>query len=254
MHVPQLRWLLPLLSAHLPQSQRSHDRRAQTPTAVESRYYTELGSASAYRELLQSASSTDMNVVKFTAPWCRTCRAARLKLDYVAKRHPKAAFFSLDLDHDSETRLLFDELQIELMPHVEIFLGSERVESLVVPPSRVAFLNTALAQAQTLLRQRRRDTERAKVVLGLRAARQSLRRLSRERARLVQEWLSLECELGGARDEMCRVKRRRHLLDLRAKGRERAALRQEETRRASSGDGICSTSSYSGEVGLSVLV
>ena len=55
---------------------RLRGHRCSAPQAKVGHRFTSLPTADDYTQLLKGASDEDINVVKFTAPWCNTCRAS----------------------------------------------------------------------------------------------------------------------------------------------------------------------------------
>lgn len=225
---------------------RLRGHRCSAPQAKVGHRFTSLPTADDYTQLLKGASDEDINVVKFTAPWCNTCRASAAKLDYVAKSWPRARFYSIDLGREGaegEKRVLFQSLNVTKMPYVEVYLGPERVDTLVVPPSRVGFLHNSLREAQARLRQRRVQLARRRVVLSLRANLRAEARARTELARERRRWRLLRVLEGSERfrervlalygeeaDEQRQAERRRHLLVVRSLARRLGALSEDRAR------------------------
>ena len=91
-----------LLLPHAPLSARPPSggppRTAPVTASQQQRQrYTPLATPADYAATLAAASNRTVSVVRFAAPWCRTCLAARPKLDAVARRWPDADFYSLEL-------------------------------------------------------------------------------------------------------------------------------------------------------------
>ena len=103
------------------------------------------------------APPQSVSVVKFQAPHCRTCRATSPLLDRVAKQYPQARFFSLDLIRNGKAagermNAFFKEHGVRSMPYVEIFVGSQRVETETVPPSALERFEMQMGAAVARLR------------------------------------------------------------------------------------------------------
>jgi hypothetical protein len=210
--------------------------------------FVPLRSPDEYRELLAAAASDAITVVKFEADYCRTCRAAAPKLRYqvnrFAERNPQAQFFAMELRRKDSTAAreamveCFKLRNATQLPYVEIFVGSELVETLVVAPSRIAFFVGALSEATEALRERRRRQERRRVLTSLRDGRWELMRVRNKRARLERWWqlssLYVHANDGAGEDgwRNSRAKRLRHLLRLRALRREMRALEAYNERNA----------------------
>ena len=149
---------------------------------IVSQYFTPLGTPANYTELVTTANNDSIYVVKFQAPFCRTCRATSPLLDRVAKQHPEAKFFSMDLARDGKAagermHRFFKEKKIKHMPYVEIWHGPKLIDTEIVPPSALSKFELELANA-----------------LGrLRAAASTPRGRSRQMA-LLRNWLSAQQE------------------------------------------------------------
>ena len=156
----------PLRRLCRPAPPTSQPLRTSRITAAQERYYTPLATPEEYAELLATACNDTVSVIRFTAPWCRTCMAARPKLDQVAKRWPDASFYSLELVRNGKRagermNAFFKEQNAFELPHVEVYVGSRRVEALTLPPSRVELLQKSLAAlGETLLGSRLRRERR----------------------------------------------------------------------------------------------
>ena len=99
--------------------------------------------------------------------------------------------------HPRSLQAFYESHNVTQMPWVEVFLGSTRLEALVVPPSRVRFLNVILDEARSRLRVLRPQLARRRVAVALEANRVERRLLQRERDvqsrrwRLVQRFIGL---------------------------------------------------------------
>ena len=174
-----------------------------------------------YESLLESVSDEEITVVKWTADYCRTCRAATPKIRGMFKRffaqYPQASFYSMELTKDNnEMHAYFESRNVTRMPFVEVYVGQQLADSLVVPPSRVAFLGNALQAARRVassrVQARRARRERRRLVLLAQSQRRSKRRIQQERAQLVQEWKRTTSDSGGLAQ---RALRKRYLMKLR---------------------------------------
>ena len=213
-------------------------RRTSSPVAVVDRF-TPLPDPSAYEELIAGLGDDAVSVIKFQAPWCRTCHMAKPKLNYAAKQYPRARFYSVTLDRkrsDSDQMYeLYQRLNVTEMPYIEVFCGATRVDTLVVPPSRVAFLHKAIRAAQRRLGGTRRRRERRRVLLALRQVQTRRRRLAAERKRLSRRNHLLRLlrrgeEFPALPQQRVLAERRRHLISMRSKARQLRELRREEAR------------------------
>ena len=197
-----------------------------------------LASPNDYKDLIASASSTDITVVKWAADYCRTCRAAAPKIRSLLKKfkteQPNARFFSMDLKaiKDSSQDEMVDYFQsrnVTKMPYIELYVGQELVQSLVVPPARVAFLRNALSDAASRFRSARRQRFRRRLVLQARANSHERAALARRRSRLIRQWLaereSSDASASSTASSSSRGVRKRHLLELRALESQRRNLR-----------------------------
>ena len=66
------------------------------PPPIPSRRFSPLSSLDNFTATLKSARRNQITVVKFQAPWCRTCRAMAPKLDSIAKKFPTATYYSIE--------------------------------------------------------------------------------------------------------------------------------------------------------------
>ena len=66
------------------------------PPPIPSRRFSPLSSPDNFTATLKSARRDQITVVKFQAPWCRTCRAMAPKLDSIAKKFPTASYYSIE--------------------------------------------------------------------------------------------------------------------------------------------------------------
>ena len=201
-----------------------------------------LASPSEYEELLATAASDAITVVKFEADYCRTCRAAAPKLRYrvnrFAEQNPQARFYSMELKKKTtaaEREAMAEYFKLRnatKLPYVEIFVGSDLVDTLVVAPSRMTFFVGALTDAREALRERRRRKERRRLLVSLRDGRRELTDIRIKVARL-ERWWTLS-SLRATQDtffreyffQSSRAKRLRYLLQLRKLRREMRALEE----------------------------
>lgn len=122
------------------------------------------------------SASDDILIVKWSYDeMCRTCRAATPKIRSLLKRfqssQPSAQFYAMDIQRGQETMIdFFKARNVTRMPFVEVYVGGELIESMVVPPSRVSFLRTALQQAADRLKSARRHRTRRRLLLQARQA------------------------------------------------------------------------------------
>lgn len=111
-------------------------------------------------------------MIKFQAPYCRTCRGVSPLLDRVCKQHPEAKYYSMDLARDGKAagermNRFFKERQIKQMPYIEVFYGKELVDTEVVPPSAIDTFSNVLDEIMERLRlatNSRRDASRQLVL------------------------------------------------------------------------------------------
>ena len=154
---------------------------AKGPPPIKSRYFVPLGSPANYTELIAAADGTDaISVIKFQAPFCRTCRATSPLLDRVAKDYPQAKYYSMDLVRNGKAagermNKFFRAKSIKLstrpnssaqtrvhsfaccsfggsfsrfaVPYIEIYQGAECIHTEVTPPSALAAFEQAMGAA-----------------------------------------------------------------------------------------------------------
>ena len=186
-----------------------------------------------YEKCIGEAAQDDITIIKWVSEGCRTCRAAGPKIKSVVKRWSQDAighrtsFYAVELKKNYRDEALQQrwldfcrEREVKQLPYVELYLGGEQVQGLVVPPSRVSFLRVALTEAKDSVRARRRRRARRNLLLTLRTRRHEARRLERERHALVREWRGLRVRgaLDDATPQQRADSRRRYLTELRGVG------------------------------------
>lgn len=94
---------------------------------------TSLRTIEEYKQHVLDASSNQLSIVRFSAPWCRVCRSTNVSWERLASRINKMAatptpnydgtvegeqikFFSVHIDQNEETIALKDSLQITQVP------------------------------------------------------------------------------------------------------------------------------------------
>ena len=131
------------------------------PPSITSRYFTPLSTPAEFNEAIATASSDCISVVKYQAPWCRTCRATSplldRALDRVAERLPNRTgnvrLYSLELVRNGKAagermNNFFKSRNITEMPYVELYMGRELIDSEVIPPTRLERFQQMLGQIQ----------------------------------------------------------------------------------------------------------
>ena len=198
--------------------------------------FKKLTSPQEHKTIFEQTASTDVTVVKWMADGCRTCKAATPKITSIMKRwdQPGAQFYSMQLQNGDKAMLTyFQEKNVSQLPFVELYVGNELVDSLVVPPSRVSFLKAALSTASGRWRITRASRERRRLLLSLRSHRREQKALNWRRIRLSQRWRRYRLMLRlvhGADSKPSRTQRRKHLRSLRALRQERKAHMMSTTR------------------------
>lgn len=132
-------------------------KQGSGPPPIQSQFFRPLGSPANFTALLDDAAPDSVSVIKFQAPYCRTCRASSPLLDRVAKQYPQARFYSMDLVRNGKAagermNRFFKERGVKLMPYIEIYYGSECIDTEVVPPSALASFEQAVGAAMERLR------------------------------------------------------------------------------------------------------
>jgi len=64
-----------------------------------------------------------VRVVKISAAWCRSCKAAKRKVEKVVAKYSDVEFYELDFGEHQE--YCATELGVDVLPHFEIFVGSK---------------------------------------------------------------------------------------------------------------------------------
>ena len=131
--------------------------KVKGPPPIPSRQFKALASPDEYESLLEKASPNDISIIKFQAPWCRTCRAAAPLLDRKAKKYPNANFFSIDLVRDGKAagermNRFFQSRNATKMPYIEVYCGSSLIDTEVVPFNRIELFDQAIAMAVARLK------------------------------------------------------------------------------------------------------
>ena len=209
-------------------SSRTADLAVPRPRA---RFYDfhPLNSPEEYEQLLADRAADEITVVKWAADSCRTCRAAIPKIRGVLKKWddqlgPAASYYSVDLRSDNKDVMFgfFKARNVTHMPCIELYVGSELLQTLIVPPSRVAYLKNALGDAVSHVGDTRRRRERRRLLLDLRAQKNSLVRLRLARAKLQRRY-QLD-KLDASSREALQERRKSFLGSLRALAADREAL------------------------------
>ena len=210
-----------------------------------------------YEKCIGEAAQDDITIIKWVSEGCRTCRAAGPKIKSVVKRWSQDAighrtsFYAVELKKNYRDEALQQrwldfcrEREVKQLPYVELYLGGEQVQGLVVPPSRVSFLRVALAEAKDSVRARRRRRARRNLLLTLRAAARA-RRLERGGMRSCANGAGCASEARWTTPRRSNAdSRRRYLTELRGVGAARRRAVAEA--RGPSGGGGSSTSLSSG--------
>lgn len=176
-----------------------------------------LTSPEGFTTLLASSKPEDVTVVKYTSDQCRTCRAAKARIRSVVKTWdaenppPRANFYSMSIRSRNDTHMLefFKKSGITHLPYIELYVGGELRNGLVVPPSRTAFLRNALTDVTDQWRVARRQRVRRKLLESLREHRHELRAQNRRYRRLRRRWALIKAR--GLLDQAPERRRRRWL-------------------------------------------
>ena len=96
--------------------------------------FTPLGTPANFTAMLGNASASTYSVIKWQAPYCRSCKEPSALLDRLATELPPANFYSMDLVQDGKAagkRMLkcFKEHNVTVMPFIEVYLGDELIEA-----------------------------------------------------------------------------------------------------------------------------
>jgi thiol-disulfide isomerase/thioredoxin len=139
----------PFVSIH--GSRRCPTAQAKLPP-IASQVFVPLSTPANYSEVLASVGPDVVSVIKFQAPYCRSCRQTSPLLDRAAKKWPSARYFSLDLIRNGKAagermNRFFASRNVTTMPHIEVYAGSELVSVEVVPPSRLELFSQAVGAA-----------------------------------------------------------------------------------------------------------
>lgn len=89
--------------------------------------------ANQLKEMIESGKSV---LVDFWAPWCPHCRKINPAYEQIAEQYAgELEVVKLDMDEDDA---LWDDLQVELIPTVRLYVNGEAVSTAVVPESQAA--------------------------------------------------------------------------------------------------------------------
>ena len=135
------------------------------PPPIVSRQFTDLETPANLTAVLADAVEGEISVIKFQAPWCRTCRAMAPLLDRTAKKWPRASYYSLTLQRNGKAAgermyKFFRSRNITQMPYVEVYLGQELLDAEVIPPRSLELFDQALGAASERLARLRVRGER----------------------------------------------------------------------------------------------
>ena len=119
-------------------------KKVSGPPPIRSREFKVLASPAEYEELLAGAAAEEVSVIKFQAPWCRTCRATAPLLDRKARKYPNASFYSIDLVRDGKAagermNKFFQAHNATKMPYIEVHVGGKLIDA-EVPSSSIELL------------------------------------------------------------------------------------------------------------------
>ena len=85
------------------------------------------------KEMIESKKNV---LVDFWAPWCPHCRKINPAYEQIAEQYAgELEVVKLDMDEDDA---LWDDLQVELIPTVRLYVNGEAVSTVVVPESQAA--------------------------------------------------------------------------------------------------------------------
>jgi len=190
--------------------------------------------------------AAQISVVAYQAPWDRQEHVPGPILEAVARQWQDARFFSMALTRGTPNgERIFAALEARgftAMPIIDVFCGSERIDTLVLPRGegggegaacplfterrKMSMLQQAVAAAQRRVSSNRRWRERRRVLLALRQVRHDLRRLARFKGAglLSRSWTSTketntlyrDPSKAPYSDEQMRRARRKHLHGLRS--------------------------------------
>lgn len=127
------------------------------PPPIASKFFVPLESPKNYTDIVEGSAADTVSIIKFQAPFCRTCRATSPLLDRVAKQYPDAQYYSMNLVRNGKAagekmNRFFREKGVKLMPYIEIYVGSECVHTEVTPPSALLSFEQAVGSAFESLR------------------------------------------------------------------------------------------------------
>jgi len=157
------------------------------PPPISSKLFISLTSPSNLTAVLEAVADDEVTVVKYQAPWCRTCRAMAPVLDKQAKKYGDLNYYSLECYRNGKAagermHKFFVERGAKALPFVEVYRGSELIEAQTIPPAGVeifsAAVGKALEAAERIREQMRearangsaslrREAERIRAVLGI---------------------------------------------------------------------------------------
>ena len=151
------------------------------PPPIVSRHFNVLATPADHATLLERAAPDEISVIKYQAPWCRTCRQTAPLLDRKAKKYAKDAstslsFYSMDLVRDGKAagermNTFFKAKNITSMPYVEVYCGGTLVDAEIVPSSAIDLFDKALALAFAQLNQLTSTFQRSQLLNLLRQQR-----------------------------------------------------------------------------------
>lgn len=108
---------------------------AAAAAAVQSLAFAPLGTPANYTEVLSSTPSDAYSVIKWQAPYCRSCKEPSPTLDRLRDElGPEASYYSMDLIRDGKAAgkrmaKFFKERNVTVMPYIEVYRGSVCIEA-----------------------------------------------------------------------------------------------------------------------------
>ena len=95
----------------------------------------------------EAAANEQLLVVKFFAPWCRSCKSIQAKFSKLARSTPQHSFAEVNW---VASRSLCKKLGIKILPYMEIVAGKKgKIDSFTCGPSKISMLVGKLEDTAT---------------------------------------------------------------------------------------------------------
>mmetsp|Transcript_18314 Transcript_18314/g.18391 ORF Transcript_18314/g.18391 Transcript_18314/m.18391 type:complete len:205 (-) Transcript_18314:80-694(-) len=95
-------------------------------------------------ELDAALCTSRLVVVKFFAPWCRSCRMVTKQLNSLASKYGQTVdFYEVSMEHSEE---MFEKLEVHSMPTFQVYYAGQKIDHFSVGPSRARLVSEKIAE------------------------------------------------------------------------------------------------------------